>query len=40
MMTVRELKDMLNKYPDDMQILNGRMSDYEHIIRVLIQHVL
>jgi hypothetical protein len=26
--TVGELKKMLEQYPDDMQILNGRYSDY------------
>lgn len=30
-MTVGELKEMLKKYPDDMEILNGRYSDYEVI---------
>ena len=30
-MNVSELKRMLNKYPDDMEILNGRYSDYELI---------
>jgi hypothetical protein len=30
-MTVGQLKEMLNKYPDDMEILNGRCSDYEII---------
>lgn len=27
-MTVGDLKKMLDKYPDDMEILNERMSDY------------
>lgn len=30
-MNVGELKKMLEKYPDDMDILNGRYSDYEII---------
>ena len=30
-MNVSDLKKMLNKYPDDMEILNGRYSDYEII---------
>ena len=30
-MTVGMLKDMLTRYPDDMQIVNGRYSDYEII---------
>lgn len=30
-MTVKELKQMLDKYPDDMEILNGRCSDYSLI---------
>lgn len=30
-MTVGELKKMLEKYPDGMEILNGRYSDYELI---------
>lgn len=30
-MKVAELKKMLESYPDDMQILNGRYSDYEII---------
>jgi hypothetical protein len=30
-MNVGELKKMLEKYPDDMEILNGRYSDYEVI---------
>lgn len=30
-MTVGELKKMLEKYPEDMQILNGRYSDYDLI---------
>jgi len=30
-MTVLELKKMLDKYPDDMEILNSRHSDYEII---------
>jgi len=29
MMTVKELKEMLNNYPDDMQILHEKYSDYE-----------
>jgi hypothetical protein len=28
-MNVGDLKKMLEKYPDDMEILNGRFSDYE-----------
>ena len=28
-MNVGDLKKMLEKYPDDMEILNGRYSDYE-----------
>jgi hypothetical protein len=27
-MTVGDLKKMLNQYPDNMEILNGRCSDY------------
>lgn len=30
-MNIGELKKMLEKYPDDMEILNGRCSDYELI---------
>lgn len=30
-MNVKDLKKMLEKYPDDMEILNGRCSDYELI---------
>lgn len=30
-MNVGQLKKMLEQYPDDMQILNGRCSDYEII---------
>jgi hypothetical protein len=30
-MNVGELKKMLEKYPDDMEILNGRYSDYDVI---------
>ena len=30
-MTVKELKQMLDRYPDDMQIVNERYSDYEII---------
>lgn len=30
-MTVGELRKMLEKYPDDMEILNGRYSDYDLI---------
>lgn len=30
-MNVGELKKMLEKYPDDMEVLNGRYSDYEII---------
>ena len=30
-MTVGDLKKMLEKYPEDMEILNGRYSDYELI---------
>lgn len=28
-MNVGELKKMLEKYPDDMEVLNRRMSDYD-----------
>lgn len=28
-MNVGELKKMLDKYPDDMEVINGRRSDYE-----------
>jgi molybdopterin/thiamine biosynthesis adenylyltransferase len=28
-MNVGDLKKMLEKYPDDMEILNGRYSDYD-----------
>ena len=28
-MNVGELKKMLEKYPDDMEVLNGRYSDYD-----------
>lgn len=28
-MNVGELKIMLEKYPDDMEVLNGRYSDYD-----------
>lgn len=28
-MNVGQLKKMLEQYPDDMEILNGRYSDYE-----------
>ena len=28
-MTVKELKTMLEKYPDDMEIINTRCSDYD-----------
>ncbi len=28
-MTVGELKKMLGKYPDDMEIVNSRCSDYD-----------
>ena len=31
-MNVRELKKMLDKYPDDMEILNGRYSDYALVV--------
>jgi len=27
-MNVKELKHLLNNYPDDMEIVNGRYSDY------------
>lgn len=27
-MNIRELKEMIEEYPDDMEILNGRYSDY------------
>ena len=27
-MTVADLKKMLERYPDDMELLNGRYSDY------------
>ena len=30
-MNVGELKKMLEKYPDNMEIVNGRYSDYEII---------
>jgi len=30
-MNVGQLKKMLEQYPDDMEILNGRYSDYEVI---------
>lgn len=30
-MNVKDLKRMLEKYPDDMEILNGRYSDYDLI---------
>ncbi len=30
-MNVGELKKMLEKYPNDMEVLNGRYSDYELI---------
>jgi len=30
-MTVLELKKMLEKYPDDMEVVNGRCSDYQII---------
>ncbi len=30
-MTVGDLKRMLERYPDDMEIINGRYSDYELI---------
>jgi len=30
-MTVLELKNMLEKYPDEMQIIHDCMSDYEDI---------
>ena len=30
-MNVGELKKMLENYPDDMEVLNGRCSDYEII---------
>ena len=30
-MKVKELKKILEKYPDDMEILNSRYSDYEII---------
>lgn len=30
-MNVGQLKKMLEQYPDDMEILNGRHSDYEII---------
>ena len=30
-MTVKELKEMLNKYPDDMLVANARCSDYQVI---------
>lgn len=28
-MNVKELKEMLEKYPDDMEVLTSRCSDYE-----------
>ena len=30
-MTVKELKIMLDKYPDDMQVITSRCSDYDII---------
>lgn len=30
-MNVGELKKMLEQYPDDMEVVNGRFSDYEII---------
>lgn len=30
-MNVGELKKMLEKYPDDMEILNSRFSDYDTV---------
>jgi len=32
-MTVKELKELLNDYPDDMHILNTRCSDYELVTK-------
>lgn len=31
-MTVGELKKMLERYPDDMEILNTRYSDYDLVV--------
>lgn len=28
-MNVKDLKNMLENYPDDMEVLNGRYSDYD-----------
>jgi hypothetical protein len=30
-MNVRELKELLSQYPDDMEIVNGRCSDWQII---------
>ncbi len=30
-MNVRELKELLCKYPNDMEVVNGRYSDYQVI---------
>jgi len=30
-MNVGELKKMLEKYPDDMEVLNSRCSDYDRV---------
>lgn len=30
-MTVGEIKELLNKYPDDMEVVNIRRSDYQII---------
>jgi hypothetical protein len=32
-MTVKDLREMLEEYPDEMEILNGRYSDYVLISR-------
>ena len=31
-MTVKELKTMLGKYPDDMEVMHDKYSDYEIIV--------
>lgn len=30
-MNVKELKEMLSKYPDDMEVIHGMYSDYEKV---------
>ena len=32
-MNVKELRALLEKYPDDMEVINERYSDYQIIIR-------